>query len=121
MRYARDVVRDVVVYRLNRMGFGTHTWVPASDEYDFKEGEGTSHTALLEMLSDAPSKRILDLGCSGGRLAERLRKLGYHVTGVDGVLVVTIWPVSSSTATTSVNVPPVSTPMRIRRPSMTPS
>jgi glycosyltransferase involved in cell wall biosynthesis len=85
MRYARDVVRDVVVYRLNRMGFGTHTWVPASDEYDFKEGEGTSHTVLLEMLSDAPSKRILDLGCSGGRLAERLRKLGHHVTGVDGL------------------------------------
>src|SRR5690606_5436421 len=32
--------------------------------------------------------------------------------GVEGVLVVMIWPVSSSTRTTSVNVPPVSTPMR---------
>jgi 2-polyprenyl-3-methyl-5-hydroxy-6-metoxy-1,4-benzoquinol methylase len=30
-------------------------------------------------------KRILDLGCSGGRLAERLRKLGHRVTGVDSV------------------------------------
>jgi glycosyltransferase involved in cell wall biosynthesis len=85
MRYARDVVRDVVIYRLNRMGFGTHTWVPASDEYDFKEGEGSSHTVLLEMLSDRPPGRILDLGSSGGRLAERLRKLGHHVTGVDGI------------------------------------
>jgi 2-polyprenyl-3-methyl-5-hydroxy-6-metoxy-1,4-benzoquinol methylase len=85
MQYARDVVRDVVIYRLNRMGFGTHTWVPARDEYDFKEGEGTSHTVLLEMLSDAPPRRILDLGCSGGQLAERLRKLGHHVTGVDGL------------------------------------
>ena len=85
LQYARDVIRDVVIYRLNRMGFGTHTWVPAGDEYDLKEGEGTSHTVLLEMLSDAPAKRILDLGCSGGRLAERLRKLGHHVTGVDGV------------------------------------
>jgi 2-polyprenyl-3-methyl-5-hydroxy-6-metoxy-1,4-benzoquinol methylase len=83
MQYACDVVRDVVVYRLNRMGFGTHTWVPAGDEYDLKEGEGTSHSVLLEMLSDASPKRILDLGCSGGRLAERLRKLGHHVTGVD--------------------------------------
>ena len=35
--------------------------------------------------------------------------------GVDGVLVVTISPVASSTATTSVNVPPVSMPMRRRR------
>jgi 2-polyprenyl-3-methyl-5-hydroxy-6-metoxy-1,4-benzoquinol methylase len=36
-------------------------------------------------LSGASPKRILDLGCSGGRLAERLRKLGHHVTGVDGL------------------------------------
>ena len=85
MRYARDVVRDVMQYRLNRMGFGTHTWIPASSEYEFKEGEGTSHTVLLDMLSDTPPKCILDLGCSGGRLAERLRKLGHHVTGVDGI------------------------------------
>ncbi len=35
--------------------------------------------------------------------------------GVDGVLVVTSSPESSSNATTSVNVPPVSMPMRIRR------
>jgi 2-polyprenyl-3-methyl-5-hydroxy-6-metoxy-1,4-benzoquinol methylase len=67
------------------MGFGTHTWVPASDEYDFKEGEGSSHTVLLDMLSDVPPGRVLDLGSSGGRLAERLRKLGHHVTGVDGI------------------------------------
>jgi len=26
---------------------------------------------------------VLDLGCSDGRLAERLRSLGHHVTGVD--------------------------------------
>jgi hypothetical protein len=35
--------------------------------------------------------------------------------GVDGVLVVTSSPVSSSKATTSVKVPPVSMPMRMRR------
>ena len=35
--------------------------------------------------------------------------------GVDGVLVVTSSPVSSSKATTSVNVPPVSMPIRMRR------
>ena len=35
--------------------------------------------------------------------------------GVDGVLVVTSSPVSSSKATTSVKVPPVSMPMRILR------
>src|SRR3989442_13108506 len=38
--------------------------------------------------------------------------------GVVGVLVVTMAPVDSSTATTSVNVPPVSMPMRRRRPGV---
>src|SRR5688572_1405680 len=46
------------------------------------------------------------------------RKPSAGSAGVDGVFVVLIWPVSSSTATTSVNVPPVSMPMRTRRPLM---
>jgi 2-polyprenyl-3-methyl-5-hydroxy-6-metoxy-1,4-benzoquinol methylase len=85
MKYARDVVRDVVRYRLTNMGFGTHHWVPTSDEYGLKESEGTSHSVLVEMLTGVAPRRILDLGCSGGRLAERLRKLGHHVTGVDSI------------------------------------
>jgi 2-polyprenyl-3-methyl-5-hydroxy-6-metoxy-1,4-benzoquinol methylase len=85
VKYARDVVRDVMQYRLTNVGFGTHDWVPTDDEYDLKEGEGTSHTVLVDMLTGVAPKRILDLGCSGGRLGERLRKLGHHVTGVDSV------------------------------------
>jgi 2-polyprenyl-3-methyl-5-hydroxy-6-metoxy-1,4-benzoquinol methylase len=85
MKYARDVVRDVVQYRMTHVGFGTHEWVPTGDEYDLKEGEGTSHTVLLDMLNDGRPRRILDLGCSGGRLAEHLRKMGHHVTGVDSI------------------------------------
>jgi predicted TPR repeat methyltransferase len=34
-------------------------------------------------LADLPPSSVLDLGCSGGELAVRLRKLGHHVTGVD--------------------------------------
>ena len=83
VKYGMDVVHDVVQYRLSKMGFGTHDWVPADHEYSLKEDEGSSHTRIVAMLSDAPPKRILDLGCSGGRLAERLRKLGHTVTGVD--------------------------------------
>ena len=61
------------------------SWVPTGDEYRLKEGEGTSHTVVVDMLADLPPQRVLDLGCSGGRLAEQLRKLGHHVAGVDGV------------------------------------
>jgi 2-polyprenyl-3-methyl-5-hydroxy-6-metoxy-1,4-benzoquinol methylase len=85
IKYGRDVVRDVVDYRLTSMGFGTHAWVPTDEEYGLKEDEGSSHTFIVEMLTGMPPKRILDLGCSGGRLAERLRKLGHTVTGVDSI------------------------------------
>jgi SAM-dependent methyltransferase len=54
-------------------------------EYDLKEGEGSSHSVILDMLRARPASRILDLGCSGGLLAEKVRKLGHHVVGVDVV------------------------------------
>ncbi len=83
MAYARDVVRDVVEFKLATKGFGTQEWVATPEEYLFKEGDGSSHTAMLEMLAELPPSRILDLGCSGGLFAERARAAGHHVTGVD--------------------------------------
>jgi 2-polyprenyl-3-methyl-5-hydroxy-6-metoxy-1,4-benzoquinol methylase len=83
MRYARDVVTDVLDYRLAVAGFGVFEWVPTSDEYAFKEHDGSSHAVILEMLSGHSPSRILDLGCSGGLLAERMRAVGHHVVGVD--------------------------------------
>jgi glycosyltransferase involved in cell wall biosynthesis len=85
VRYARDVARDVVEFKLATKGFGTLDWVPSPDEYSFKEGDGSSHTIMLDMLKQLPPSRILDLGCSGGLFAERARELGHHVTGIDAV------------------------------------
>lgn len=83
MKYAKDVIKDVLEYRLAAKGFGTADWVPSPDEYAFKEGDGSSHAIVLGMLAGLPPSRVLDLGCSGGLLAERVRELGHHVTGVD--------------------------------------
>lgn len=83
IRYAGDVVRDVLEYRFAKLGFGTAPWVPAPEEYAFKEGDGSSHAKILTMLEGREPCRILDLGCSGGLLAERLRERGHEVTGVD--------------------------------------
>ncbi|MDQ7908851.1 bifunctional glycosyltransferase/class I SAM-dependent methyltransferase [Phytohabitans sp. ZYX-F-186] len=83
MRYAKDVVKDVVEYRFASKGFGTSTWVASPDEYAFKDGDGTSHAQILDMLASAPPSRVLDVGCSGGRLAEFVRAAGHHVTGID--------------------------------------
>ncbi|MCW2527642.1 MAG: glycosyltransferase [Pseudonocardiales bacterium] len=85
LKYAYDVVRDVVQYRLTSAGIGTHPWVPTSSEYDLKAGEGTSHTLLLDLLRDRPPGRVLDLGCSGGQLSVLVRELGNRVTGVDSI------------------------------------
>ena len=83
MKYAKDVVKDVLEYRLALKGFGTCPWVPKAEDYAFKEGDGSSHATILSMLAALPPSRILDLGCSGGLFAERVRKLGHTVTGVD--------------------------------------
>ncbi len=85
LKYARDVIRDVVQYRLTKVGIGTHNWVPTDAEYALKEGEGTSHTAIMELLADTAPGRVLDLGCSGAQLSQRMRERGHHVTGVDNI------------------------------------
>jgi glycosyltransferase involved in cell wall biosynthesis len=83
MRYAKDVVTDAVIYRLSSKGFGTASWVRSPQEYAFKEGDGSSHSIMMNMLRSRPSSRVLDLGCSGGVLAGRIRAAGHYVTGVD--------------------------------------
>lgn len=83
VKYAKDVLVDVAEYRLARKGFGTADWIPTPEEYAFKEGDGSSHSAVLQMLDGAPPSRVLDVGCSGGLLAEHIRDRGHHVTGVD--------------------------------------
>ena len=83
MKYAHDVVADVVNYRLAVAGFGVSQWVPVPDQYEFKEHDGSSHSVILEWLRSHPPSRILDLGCSGGLLAEKLRPEGHFVVGVD--------------------------------------
>ena len=83
LQYARDVVRDIAEFKLATKGFGTQEWVSTPDEYAFKEGDGSSHAVMLEMLDGLPASRILDIGCSGGLFAERARAAGHHVTGLD--------------------------------------
>lgn len=85
MKYAKDVVRDVLQYRTSKMGFGTAKWVPSATEYDFKQEAGSSHDLILELLRGTPPGKVLDVGCSSGLLSSRIRQLGHHVVGVDCV------------------------------------
>jgi 2-polyprenyl-3-methyl-5-hydroxy-6-metoxy-1,4-benzoquinol methylase len=85
LRYAKDVVKDVLEYRLALKGFGTCPWIPKPVDYAFKEGDGSSHSAILKIMRGLPPGRVLDVGCSGGLFAERLEDLGHTVTGLDFV------------------------------------
>jgi SAM-dependent methyltransferase len=88
LRYARQVSAEAARYRLAQLGLGSGPHCLGADpfttaEYELKEDAGSSHGQLLAWLDARPPGRVLDLGCSSGLLAERARKLGHHVVGVD--------------------------------------
>jgi glycosyltransferase involved in cell wall biosynthesis len=83
MKYAKDVSLDVLRYRFAKLGFASGATGSVGDEYTLKAGEESSHSVVLRWLAQMPPAHVLDLGCSGGLLSERIRRLGHHVTGVD--------------------------------------
>lgn len=83
MSYAGDVAVDVLRYRLHKMGFGSGAMAFTDDAYELKLSANSSHRKLLAWLTELSPKRILDLGCSDGRLGELLRLAGHTVVGVD--------------------------------------
>ncbi len=85
VKYAKDIIVDVSRYRAHKMGFGTGELAFATEAYELKETDGldSSHQRVLRLVGRRRPGRVLDLGCSDGRLGGRLRALGHHVTGVD--------------------------------------
>ncbi len=81
--YAADVTKDVVAYRLQKAGFGDGSRIALNEEYQLKPSEDSSHGRITARLRTRGSGKILDLGCSGGQLSERLEDMGHEVTGVD--------------------------------------
>ena len=83
--YAKDVVGDVLKYRLHKMGFGSGEMAFGDEGYELKLTDFSSHRQLMSWVSEEQPKRILDLGCSDGRVGELLRMSGHTVIGVDSV------------------------------------
>jgi glycosyltransferase involved in cell wall biosynthesis len=81
--YAADVTKDVMAYRMQKAGFGDGSRIALNEEYQLKPSEDSSHGRISTLLQSRAPSRILDLGCSSGLLAERLREMGHQVTGVD--------------------------------------
>ncbi len=83
LSYARDVTKAALTYRAHKMGFGTGEMAFASDAYEQKDDEQSSHRVLASWIAARPPRRLLDIGCSDGSVTAELRRDGVHVTGVD--------------------------------------
>jgi 2-polyprenyl-3-methyl-5-hydroxy-6-metoxy-1,4-benzoquinol methylase len=83
VKYATKVSMDVARYWGAKRGLLSDSLVEMGPEYELKEGEGGSHAVIQRWLARTPPSRVLDLGCAGGLLAERVRGFGHRVTGVD--------------------------------------
>ncbi len=83
MKYAKDVSLDVLRYRGAKLGFTSGDLGGVGDQYVVKDGRNSSHSIIFRWLQQIPPSRILDLGCSDGTFAARVRSLGHRVTGVD--------------------------------------
>jgi predicted TPR repeat methyltransferase len=68
---------------MQKAGFGDGSRIALNEEYQLKPSEDSSHGRISTLLQSRAPSRILDLGCSSGLLAERLREMGHQVTGVD--------------------------------------
>jgi glycosyltransferase involved in cell wall biosynthesis len=82
LKYAKDVSTDVVRYRLGKLGFDSGELGGVGEEYQLKQAD-SSHATILRWLERRSPANLLDLGCSGGLLSERVRALGHRITGVD--------------------------------------
>ena len=83
MKYARDVAGDVVSYKLGTIGLGRGGIAGPEGEYRLKKSDTSSHGRLIAWMAGFRQSEVLDLGCSGGLLAEQLRKQGHTVTGIE--------------------------------------
>ncbi|WP_392541972.1 bifunctional glycosyltransferase/class I SAM-dependent methyltransferase [Oryzobacter telluris] len=83
MGYARDVAKDVIRYRVARMGFGHGSTAVDPTAYELKPSPDSSHGRLLAWLADGTRGDVLDVGCSDGRFGSLVRAQGHRVHGVD--------------------------------------
>lgn len=80
--YAKDVVMDVLRYRVHKMGFGGGELAFAENRHELTGSTNADFRKLLTWLGGGSPRRILVLACSDGRLGELLRLQGHSVTGV---------------------------------------
>jgi glycosyltransferase involved in cell wall biosynthesis len=89
LRYSLDVIMSSFRYRLQRVGLLTSLQYPHSANHiyqDKTDDPNSTHSVAIKYMDKKKKfhgQRVLDIGCGPGHLAQKLRKLGYTVTGID--------------------------------------
>ncbi len=83
--YARDILLHSVRYRLGARGFGEGRLATVSDPPGPRLDPHGPQARVLRLLADRRPSRVLDVGCGPGWLADRIRRDGHEVVGVDVV------------------------------------
>ena len=81
--YAKDVVADVLRFKLRSVGFRSGHENSSVESYRLKLSSYSSHGRLLTWLGDRRDAKVLDVGCSDGNFGQLIRDQGHDVTGID--------------------------------------
>jgi 2-polyprenyl-3-methyl-5-hydroxy-6-metoxy-1,4-benzoquinol methylase len=91
MKYAGNVFRAVWRYQQTKRSIERHPeYAEYFVHYPIKQGQNSSHQLLMECTGTG--KRILDVGCGKGFLAEKLIQQGNTVSGIDSLPVGQVLP-----------------------------
>jgi glycosyltransferase involved in cell wall biosynthesis len=82
MKYAKDVVRSVLQFRMHEFGLASRPEYDVEPTYPMKRSPLSSHAQLLQLVGP-PRQEVLDIGCGTGELGSALRQRGHYVVGVD--------------------------------------
>lgn len=84
MRYAFNVVRSVMQYRLQQAGFRLYPKYARSDEpaYVTKRSPHSSHNIIARQIRGR-DLRILDVGCAAGTIADMVTNAATEIVGID--------------------------------------
>lgn len=86
LKYAKDVVRSTLQYKLHQLGLLCTLKYRnlAPQRYrDKTHALYSSHTMALEVVKRKRPRTLLDIGCGPGHVARECEKLGARVTGLD--------------------------------------
>jgi glycosyltransferase involved in cell wall biosynthesis/2-polyprenyl-3-methyl-5-hydroxy-6-metoxy-1,4-benzoquinol methylase len=82
MRYAKDIVLDVLRYRAHKIGLGSGQTAFATSPYEPKGGADTASGRMLAWIGSGAAERVLVVAGDDGSIAAALTAGGHDVVGI---------------------------------------